>query len=100
MLEVDLVTHWEAHAGAFVDDKLATQVGLLLVTFYEELLGTAIEFPVDMTNRLTRVVEPMFGEFHGKPMERTLVEARDEALHNLSRQKLKAPELGKPIPVN
>ena len=100
MLKVDLVTHWEAHAGAFVDDQLATQVGFLLVTFHEELLRAAIELPVDMTNRLARVVKPVFGEFHGKAVERTLMEACDEAFHDLSRQKLEAPELGKPIPIN
>ena len=100
MLEIDLVAHRETHAGALVDDQLAAEVGLLLVAFHEELLRATIQFPVDMTNRLARVVEPVFGELHGKPMERTLVEARDEAFHNLSRQKLQAPKLGEPIPIN
>ena len=53
-----------------------------------------------MTNRLARVVEAMLRKLHREAMKRTLVETCDEALHNLSRQKLKAPELGKPIPVN
>ncbi len=64
MFEVDLVTHREAHAGALVDDQLATEVGLLLVALHEELLGASVEFPVDMTNRLARVVETMLRKLH------------------------------------
>ena len=100
MFKVDFVPHWETHAGTFVDDNLAAQVGFLFVAFHEEFLGAAIEFPVDMTNRLTRVVESVFGELHGKPVERTLVEACDKPFHNLSRQKLKTPKLGEPIPID
>ena len=100
MFKVNFVAHRETHAGAFVDDQLATEVGLLFITFHKELLGAAVELPVDMTNRLACVVEPVFGKLHGKPMERTLVEACDEALHNLSCQKLQAPKLGKPIPID
>ena len=100
MFEIDLVAHWETHAGALVDDQLATKVGLFFIAFHKELFGSAIQFPVDMTNGLACVVEPVFGKLHGKPMERTLVKACDEALHNLSRQKLQAPKLGKPIPID
>ena len=100
MFKVDLVAHGKAHAGALVDDQLAAEVGLFLVAFHEELLGAAVEFPVDMTNRLARVVEPVFGKLHGKPMERAFVEAGDEAFHDLPCQKLEAPELGEPIPID
>jgi hypothetical protein len=42
----------------------------------------------------------MFSELHGEAVEWTFVEACDEAFHDLSRQKLEAPELGKPIPID
>ena len=73
MLEVDLLPHGKAHARTLVDDQLATQVGLLLVTFHEELLRAAIEFPIDMTDGLASVVEAMFGELNRKTVEGTLV---------------------------
>ena len=100
MFEVNLVADRETHAGALVDDELAAKVGLFLVAFHEELLRSSVELPVDMTNRLARVVEPVFGELHGEAVERTLVKACDEAFHNLSRQKLKTPKLGEPIPID
>ena len=73
MLEVNLLSHGEAHARALVNDQLAAQIGLLLVAFHEELLRAAIEFPVDMADGFTRVVEAMFGELNRKTMEGTLV---------------------------
>ena len=53
-----------------------------------------------MTDGLARVIQAMFGKLHRKTMERTLVQTRDESLHDLTRQKLEAAELGQPIPVN
>ena len=100
MFKVDFVPYRETHAGTFVNDQLATEVGLLFVALHKELLGPAVKFPVDMTNRLARVIEPVFGKLHGKPVERTLVEARDEAFYNLPCQKLQTTELGEPIPIN
>ena len=94
MFEVDFVAYREAHAGALVDDQLAAEVGLLLVAFHEELFGATVKFPVDMTNRLARVVEAMFGEFNRKTVEGTLVQASDKPLHDLTCQKLEAAELG------
>ena len=73
MLKVDLLSHGEAHARALVDDQLAAQVGLLLVAFDEELLGAAIEFPVDMTDGLACIIKAMFGKLNRKTMEGTLV---------------------------
>ena len=73
MLEVDLLPHGKTHARALVDDQLATQVGLLLVAFHEKLLGTAIEFPVDMADRLACVIQAMFGELNRKTVKGTLV---------------------------
>ena len=100
MFKINFVAYRETHTRALVDDQLAAQVGFFLVAFHEELLGASVQFPVDMTNRLTRVIESVFGKLHGKPVERTFVKARDEALHNLSCQKLQAPKLGKPIPID
>ena len=100
MLKINFVPHRKTHAGTLVDDQLTTKVGFLLVTFHKELLRAAIQFPVDMTNRLARVVQPMLRKLHRKAMERTFVKAGDEALHNLSCQKLEAPKLGEPIPIN
>ena len=73
MLEVNLLSHGEAHARTLVNDQLATQVGLLLVAFHEELLRAAIEFPVDMADGLARIIKAMFGELNRKTMEGTLV---------------------------
>ena len=73
MLEVNLLPHGEAHARALVDDQLAAQVGLLLVTLHEEFLGATIEFPVDMADGLACVVEAMLGKLNRKTMEGTLV---------------------------
>ena len=83
-----------------VDDELAAQVGLLLVTFHEELFGAAIEFPIDMTDGFARVVEAMFGKLDGKTMEWAFVQARDESFHDLTCQKLEATELREPVPVD
>ncbi len=99
MLEVDFLPHGKAHARTLVDDQLAAQVGFLLVTLDEEFLSAAIQFPVDMTNGFARVVEAMFGKLDRETMERTLVQTRDESLHNLTRQELKAAELGKSVPI-
>ena len=99
MIEVDLLPHGEAHARALVDDELTTQVGLLFVAFDKEFLRAAIKFPVDMTDGLARIVQAMFGKLHRKTMERTLVQTRDESLHNLTSQELKAAELGKSVPI-
>ena len=73
MLKVNFLPHGEAHARALVDDQLAAQVGLLLVSFHEELLGAAIEFPVDMTDGFTRVIQAMLGELNRKTVKGTLV---------------------------
>ena len=73
MLKINLLPHGEAHARTLVDDQLAAQVGLLLVTFDEEFLGAAIEFPVDMADGFACVVQAMFGELNRKTVERTLV---------------------------
>ena len=73
MLEVDLLPHGKTHARALVNDQLATQVGLLLVSFHKEFLGTAIEFPVDMANGFACVVQAMFGELNRKTVKGTLV---------------------------
>ena len=73
MLEIDLLPHGEAHARALVDDQLAAQVGLLLVTFDEEFLRATIEFPIDMADGLARVIKAMFGELNRKAVEGTLV---------------------------
>ena len=73
MPEVNLLPHGEAHARALVDDQLATQVGLLLVTLHEEFLRAAIEFPIDMADRLASIVEAMLGKLNRKTMEGTLV---------------------------
>ena len=56
-----------------VDDQLAAQVGFFLVTLDKELFRAAIQFPVDMTNRLARIVEAMFGKLNRKTVERTFV---------------------------
>ena len=100
MFEIDFVSDGEAHARTLVDDQLTAQISLFLVTFHKEFLRPAIQFPVDMTNRLSRVVESVFGKLHGEAMERTFVESRDEAFHNLPCQKLQASKLGKPVPID
>jgi hypothetical protein len=56
-----------------VKDQLAAQIGLLLVAFHEELLGAAIEFPVDMADGFACVVKAMLGKLHRKAMEGTLM---------------------------
>jgi hypothetical protein len=56
-----------------VDNQLAAQVGLLLVTFDEELLRATIEFPIDMADGLARVIKTMLGELNRKTVEGTLV---------------------------
>ena len=73
MLEVDLLPHRKAHARALVNDQLTAQVGLFLVTLDEEFLRAAIEFPVDMTDGLARVIKAMLGELNRKTVEGTLV---------------------------
>ena len=73
MLEVDLLSHGEAHARALVDDQLAAQVGLFLIALDEELLRAAIEFLVDMADGLARVIKTMLGELNRKTVEGTLV---------------------------
>ena len=73
MLEVDLLPHGKAHARALVNDQLTAQVGLFLVTLDEEFLRAAIEFPVDMTDGLARVIKAMLGELNRKTVEGTLV---------------------------
>ena len=100
MFEIDCLTHRKAHAATFVNDQLTTQVGLLLIAFHKEFLSTAIEFPVDMADRFTRIIEAMFGKLYGKSMERAFVKTRDESFHNLSCQKLQAAELRQPISIN
>ena len=73
MLEVNLLPNGKAHARALVDDQLATQVGLLLVTLHEELLRATIEFPVDMSDGLACVIQAMLGELNRKTVKGTLV---------------------------
>ena len=66
-----------------VDKQLATQVGLLLKTLYEELVGTTIELPVDILRRLAAIIQSMLGKFYRETMERAFVQTRDESLYNL-----------------
>ena len=100
MLEINLLAHWKTHARTLVDDQLATQVGLLLVAFHKQFFGTAIEFPVDMTDGFAGIIEPMLGKLHRKAMERTFVQSRDETFDNLSRQKLQTAELRQVVPID
>ena len=100
MLEINLLAHRETHARTLVNDQLATQVGLLFVALHEKFLGSAIQFPVDMPDWLTRVVKAVFGKLNGESMERTFVKARDEAFDNLPRQKLETAELGQAVPID
>ena len=73
MLEINLLPHGETHAGALVNNELATQVCLFLVAFHEEFLRATIQFPVDMTDGFACIVEAMFGELNRKTVEGTLV---------------------------
>ena len=92
MLEINLLSHRETHAGTLVNHQLAAQVGLFLVAFHEKFLRAPVEFPVDMPNRLARVVQTMLRKLHREAMEGALVKPRDEAFHNLARQKIEAAE--------
>ena len=66
-----------------IDKEHATQIGFLLKTFDEELVGTGKELPVDVAGEFAGVVKPMFGELDRKPVKGTLVETGDEAFDNL-----------------
>ena len=100
MLEINLLSHRKTHARTLVNDQLTAQVGLLFVAFNEKFFGTAIEFPVDMTDRFARIVKPVLGKFHRKTMERTFVQPRNETFDNLPRQKLQTAELRQMVPIN
>lgn len=62
---------------------MTPQVGLFFVSFDKKLICTGIELPVYMSDRLARVVLPVFCKFDGKSVHGTLMETCDETFNNL-----------------
>lgn len=100
MLIIKALPYRKEHARACVNHKLAAEVGLLFVAFDEQFLGSSIQFPVDVSDRLTSIIESMFGKLDRKAMKRTLVQAGDEAFDNLFGEKLEIPQINYVIPLN
>ena len=67
-----------------IDDELATKIGLFLKAFEKELVGTAIEFPVDIAGRLANGILAVLGKFNRKAMKWTSMQADEETFHNLA----------------
>lgn len=84
MVDVALPFNGQEHRTAVVYHQLAAEIGLLLETFDEELVGTGIEFPVDALGRLACRVLPMLGELYRETMKWTSMHACDESLHHLA----------------
>lgn len=84
MAQIALPLGGQEHGAAMVDHQLATQIGLLLVAFYEQLVGTAVEFPVDIASRLALRVLSMFSKLDRETMKRTSMQTGDESLHRLA----------------
>lgn len=84
MAQVALPLGGQEHGAAMVDHQLATEIGLLLVAFYEQLVGTAVELPVDVACRLALRVLPMFSKLDRETMKRTSMQTGDESLHRLA----------------
>ena len=71
-----------------VNHQLATEVGLLFKPFDKELVGTAVELPVDVADGLAEGVLPVFGKLHREAMKGTAVQTDEKALHDLAGEEL------------
>ena len=62
---------------------MATQVGFLFILLDKQFVGAGVQLPVDMEDRLAGILRTVFGEFHGKAMHGTFVDAGDKPFHYL-----------------
>jgi len=81
------------HGRRGVNDQLTAEVGLFLVLLYKKLVGPGEEFPIDGPGRLPLVIQPVFGEFYGKTVERTPVKAGNKSFHHFPCNKFQVIEL-------
>ena len=84
MAQIALSLGGQEHRAAMVDHQLATQIRLFLIAFYKQLVGTAVELPVDVACRLALRILPMFGKLDRETVKRTSMQTGDETLHRLA----------------
>lgn len=85
----------EQHRRRGVDNQLAAQVGFLFVLLYKKLVGSRIEFPVDVLGRFALVVEAVLGKFHRKAMKRAAVQTGNKAFYHFAGNQPEVIELMK-----
>ena len=62
---------------------MTPEIGLLLKFLDVQAVRPAVKLPVHITDRLALVILAMFGKLHREPVERTLVQTCNKALHHL-----------------
>ncbi len=70
----------EVAASADVDQKHHGQLPLLFVNFYERLVLTGCDVPVDITDVVAGLVFPDLGKYHATPLEGCVILSREDVL--------------------
>ncbi len=81
------------HALAGVDEQVTDEVRLLFVLLQVELIGLAVNLPVDVAQIVALRVLAMFGKLDRKAVVRAAMHARDVAFHDQPGSQLQALEL-------
>ena len=92
-IRLPFVVGRKMHRCGIVHHQLTAKIGLLLVAFSEQLIGSAVELPVDVTRWFTGIVNAVLGKLHRESVKGAFVKARNEPLHHLSGDEFKLAEL-------
>ena len=93
MVDVGVGQHRVVHRRGVVDKHLTSQVGLLLIAFGIEPVGTAEQLPVDRPDRFAGIVQTVLGKLNTEAVKRAFMQPRDKSLHHLPGEEFKRGEL-------
>jgi hypothetical protein len=83
------------HRSACIEKYVAPEVGFLLVFAYVKTVAFPVDFPVEVSNFISRNVLPVLLEFDAETLVRGAMEPRTKAFHHSSCQDLMVGESGK-----
>src|SRR5574344_352792 len=81
--KIGMALHGVVHRRRLVYEQLAAKIGFFLKTLHKQLVGTAIELPIDVLGRFAYIVKAMLGKFDRKPVKRTFMQPRNITLNYL-----------------